>query len=160
MNTAIDPDFLVDTSLAEVDVDTLMTKAFELTHRLDALAQYNGTPQGARKIGELRDQRDAIVREMKRRSDAAERALVAVETTERVLRRIDATLGSIDFEVIAINDDTSFAEGRVRKARGFAQAAMEVTTETTCSLVKNLRISDSIAKRARLKMASIVRATR
>jgi predicted phage gp36 major capsid-like protein len=158
MNTAIDPDFLVDTSLAEVDVDTLMTKAFELTHRLDALAQYNGTPQGARKIGELRDQRDAIVREMKRRSDAAERALVAVETTERVLRRIDATLGSIDFE--AIDDDTSFAEGRVRKARGFAQAAMEVTTETTCSLVKNLRISDSIAKRARLKMASIVRATR
>ena len=136
----IDQTYAVDTSLALVDVETLMTKAFQLTHRLDGLSQYNGTPQGATKIAEVRAERDVIVREMKRRSAVAERSLVTVEVAERVMRLADEAL----VDGYAPNDAT-----RIMRAREALDAGMSQTTDTTCSLVKAQALSDRIAVAAR-----------
>lgn len=150
---SIDQTYVVDTSLATFDVETLMTKAFEITHRLDGLAQYNGTVPGARAISEARAERDAIVREMKRRSDGMERALVTVEATERLMRGVDETLSG----VVSRSKDVN---AKIAEAREVLDSAMERTTTITCTLVKDMTISDRIAEQARGIVRPIVERAR
>ena len=126
----------VDTSLATFDVETLMTKAFELTHRIhEARHPHDAT---------LRDQRDAIVREMKRRSEGMIRALVTVEAAERTMRGVDEVLCN------AVNKGRKAdLLAAVAASREALDMGMERTTTTTCSLVKDQSISDRIAAGAR-----------
>lgn len=139
--------FHVAPELSAVSAETLMTKAFELTHRIHEQEEHarrsmmptnrDAWNEGA---AETREQRDAIVREMARRTEAMERALVTVEVTERLMRLADNALA----DGRAPDDAT-----RVMRAREALDAAMERTTITTCSLVKDLRVSNRIAGKAR-----------
>jgi len=132
-----------DTHLSTFDVETLMTKAFELTHRLHELAPYNGTGPGARSIAQAREERDAIVREMQRRSEGMERALVVVEAAERVMRGADGVLANAAFTA---DPEVNANVAHVREA---LDMMMERTTTLTCSLVKDQTISDRISAKAR-----------
>ena len=149
---SIDPTYTVDTSLANVGVDTLMTKAFELTHQIDRAREKRAQASGAAEyaihhnaIAEAREQRDAIVREMTRRSDGMERALVRVEAAERIMRGVDETLASAVLPGVIGNGE---AEAGLAEAREALDMMMESTTTLTCSLVKDQALSDRIAKAA------------
>lgn len=137
----------VDPPLASFPVGVLMTKAFELTHKVHeheegarrAMAEETRVAWQA-KADEHRAERDAIVREIERRVGETERALVAVEVAERVIRLADESLtdahAKTDYE-------------RVARAREALDMGMERTTTTTCSLVKDQALSDRISKAAR-----------
>ena len=140
---SIDQSYTVDTALAAVPVTDLMTKAFELTHQI-----HEATDHGSgRSVVTLREQRDVIVREMQRRSDGMERALVRVEAAERIMRGVDATLGGADLN--GEPDSVADVEGRITYCRSALNDMMHETTVITCSLVKDQSLSDRITKAAR-----------
>lgn len=140
---SIDQTYTVDTALAEVSVADLMAKAFELTHRIHEATDH-GTGLS---VVTMREQRDAIVREMQRRSDGMERALIRVEAAERVMRGVDATLGGADPTSAEI--DVKDVEGRITYCRSALNDMMHETTVVTCTLVKNQSLSDRISAAAR-----------
>ena len=148
----------VDDDLALVPVTVLMTKAFELTHRLHTLGEEREKARGMAEYeqahnarAEARAQRDVIIREMERRSDAMERALVGVETAERIMRVADE----------ALHDRTAGSDARrVAMARTALDMGMERTTTTTCSLVKQQTLSDRISAKARQQVKGVQQAVR
>lgn len=146
----IDQTYSVDTLLAEVSAETLLTRAFHLTHRIDHAESGKG--------GALRAERDAIVREMTRRSDGFERALVTVEAAERALTNIDAILGAAAVE--GDPDALRWLNGRIAHCREVAWATVSQCSSTTASLVKNQDVSDHIADAARAIYRPIVTSAR
>ena len=158
----IDQTYAVDTALAEVDVATLMTKAFELTHRMhaenDACADSGEHERHVERRDSLREQRDAIVREMQRRSDGMERALIRVEAAERVMRNVDATLGAADPTTAVL--DVEDVKGRITYCRSALNDMMHETTVVTCTLVKSQALSDRISRAARDLVKPIKEAAR
>jgi hypothetical protein len=78
-----------------------------------------------------------------------ERALVAVETAERVMRMVDECLTNFN------GSDRAEVEQARAYARTALDEAMSETTDTTCSLVKGLALSDRISKAAAARVDPI-----
>lgn len=127
----------------------LLTKIEELTHKLHELSPYNGTGPGAARIAETRALREHAEAELIRRSDAVERALVVVETHERLLRGMDKTLADLD------PTEDHNVESLVAQHREAIDMLTERSTTLTCSLVKDQDTSDRIAAAAREEVAKI-----
>ena len=153
----IDTEHLVDTDLALVPIEDLMARAYELTHRIHGLTRdEDRSPKARTAVKAARDERDAVSREIKRRSDGFERSLVALDAADRLLRRVHANAGAIE----VAPENIEHIKGRIAEIAHLAYEGTSITGSTWCSLVKSLRFADRLSTKGRETARPILRAAR